>query len=388
MKKLISISALFLTAICSAPGAEYRTLPVDTYLDKMKGGWAGQMIGVSYGAPVEFRARGHIDDEELPAWKPGRALIGVGQDDLYVEMSFLEALEKYGLDITYEEAGKAFSETKYPLCHASLQGRTNVQKGIMPPHSGSPRYNHHCADIDFQIEADLFGLISPGLPRSSNAICDVFGHIMNYGDGVYGGMFMAAMYTHAFFEHDVEKVVRYGLRAIPRESVYAQTIRDALLWRSIHPNDWRRTWKLVTEKWASRPSGRCFSGEGFNVDASLNGAYVVIGLLYGNGDLSKTLEIATRCGQDSDCNPSSAAGVLCTILGFERIPEQYRAGIPAIAGMKFVYSKYSFNDLVPTCLQMARENIRRSGGCSKKIDGKEVFLIPAQASGSKFRVSG
>jgi len=56
--------------------------------------------------------------------------------------------------------------------------------------------------------------------------------------------------------------------------------------------------------------------------------------------------------------------------------------------MKFVYSKYSFNDLVPTCLQMARENIRRSGGCSKKIDGKEVFLIPAQASGSKFRVSG
>jgi len=37
---------------------------------------------------------------------------------------------------------------------------------------------------------------------------------------------------------------------------------------------------------------------------------------------------------------------------------------------------------------MARENIRRSGGCSKKIDGKEVFLIPAQVSGSKFQVSG
>ena len=27
-----------------------------------------------------------------------------------------------------------------------------------------------------------------------------------------------------------------------------------------------------------------------------------------NGDFTKTVEIAARCGQDADCNPSSAAG--------------------------------------------------------------------------------
>ena len=37
------------------------------------------------------------------------------------------------------------------------------------------------------------------------------------------------------------------------------------------------------------------------------------------------MEIATRCGQDSDCNPSSAAGVLGVMLGYERIPETCKA---------------------------------------------------------------
>jgi hypothetical protein len=40
----------------------------------------------------------------------------------------------------------------------------------------------------------------------------------------------------------------------------------------------------------------------FNIDATINSAYVVIGLLYGKGDFTKTIEITTRCGQDADCN--------------------------------------------------------------------------------------
>ena len=35
-----------------------------------------------------------------------------------------------------------------------------------------------------------------------------------------------------------------------------------------------------------------------------------MGLLYGNGDIERTLEVSTRCGQDADCNPSSAMAVL------------------------------------------------------------------------------
>ena len=56
--------------------------------------------------------------------------------------------------------------------------------------SGHPKYNLHADDIDFQIEADFIGIMCPGLPQASNKYCDRVGRVMNYGDGLYGGMFV------------------------------------------------------------------------------------------------------------------------------------------------------------------------------------------------------
>ena len=55
----------------------------------------------------------------------------------------------------------------------------------------------------------------------------------------------------------------------------------------------------------------------------LNGAYILMGLLYGQGDPDKTITIACRCGQDSDCNPSNAGGILFAILGAAKIPPRF-----------------------------------------------------------------
>jgi hypothetical protein len=40
--------------------------------------------------------------------------------------------------------------------------------------------------------------------------------------------------------------------------------------------------------------------------------------------------------------------------------------------------KYSFNDLTPTCLRVARENLKRAGGYSKVVDGREILFVPVQ----------
>ena len=101
-------------------------------------------------------------------------------------MTFLMSIEKHGINITGHQAGLDFGQSEYKLWHANRYARANIRRGILPPKSGHPDYNRHADDIDFQIEADLFGIICPGLPQESNRFCDVFGHIMNYGDGVYG----------------------------------------------------------------------------------------------------------------------------------------------------------------------------------------------------------
>ena len=76
----------------------------------------------------------------------------------------------------------------------------------------------------------------------------------------------------------------------------------------------------------------------------------------------KTMEISTRCGQDSDCNPSSAAGVLGVMLGYNRIPDNCKGGIAALADKKFAFTEYSFNDIVRSTEARALKVIDSNGG--------------------------
>jgi len=354
-------------------GAATVDLPRERYLDKCRGAWAGQMIGVCFADRYEFRAMGAVLEGPLEPWRPEYVQRSLGQDDCYVEMTFLKALQGRGLDITPAEAGRAFAASEYSLWHANQAGRENVRRGILPPASGHPRNNAHADDIDFQIESDLLGIVCPGLPRESNRLCDVFGHIMNYGDGVYGGMFMAGMYAAAYFEDDdVRRVVEAGLGCIPARSAYRRCVEDVLRWHDTHPDDWRAAWALLEAKW--QDDRDCMPGQAFNIDAKLNGAYVVLGLLYGGGDLARTLEVATRCGQDADCNASSAAGVLCCMKGYAALGEAWTGGIPAIENEPFTHTPYTFATLVPACQAVAEAIIARAGGRVTP----EGYCIPRQ----------
>ena len=142
-----------------------RRLSVEDYRDKMKAGWLGQMIGVEWGLSTEFRYQGRtIPDAEVPAWKPEMINGSFANDDLYVEMTFLRTLEQYGLDVSPQQAGMDYANTTYGLCAANWAGRDNLRRGIAPPDCGHPRYNACADNIDYQIESDYAGLISPGLP--------------------------------------------------------------------------------------------------------------------------------------------------------------------------------------------------------------------------------
>jgi hypothetical protein len=329
--------------------------------DKIRGGWAGQVIGVSYGAPTEFRSNGRINEAEI-RWSPEMVRDAIHQDDLYVEMTFAEVMDRFGLDATTEQYGDMFAGSKYSLWHANAGARRNLNRGIRAPLSGDPRYNIHANDIDFQIESDFIGLMTPGLPRESARYADRVGRVMNYGDGLYGGLLFGAMYSAAFFESDPHAVVEQALRSIPAGSGYALVIRDVLSWHAQYPGDWKKAWALLEAKWDKDdvcPDGALAP---FNIDARLNGAYVVLGLLYGDGDLGRTLEVATRAGQDSDCNPSSAAGILGVILGYSRIPDAYKSGIAALADEKFEFTQYSFNEIVASTLKRAEKVIAGAGG--------------------------
>ena len=367
---------------CQADGlgkGPVRRIAVEDYTDKMKAGWIGQMAGVGWGGPTEFRYKGEIiPQDKIPSWKP-ELINQFGQDDIYVEMTFLRTLELYGMDVSIRQAGIDFANSGYPLWHANNEGRTLLRRGIAPPDSGHPEFNKHADDIDYQIEADYAGLISPGMPNVAIELGETFGRLMNYGDGLYGGQFVGGMYAEAFFENDIEKIILAGLKCIPQNSQYAECIRDVLTWYKQNPGDWQKTWQLVEEKYQDNPDYRkssCDKGE-FNIDAKINGAYIIIGLLYGEGDLDKTIVITARCGQDSDCNPSNAGGILFTTIGFKNLPDKFKSALNSEG--KFSHTPYNFPTLVGVCEKLVRQSVVRAGGrIEKDGNGKETFVIPVK----------
>src|SRR6185436_14034589 len=283
---LLMGALLFVSELVTAQN-KTRRLSQSVLKDKIKGGWAGQMIGVSFGAPTEFKFNGKIIEGELK-WTPERISNSIDQDDLYVEMTFTKVLDEMGLNATCEQFGDAFKDSKYMLWHANAGARRNLNRGIKAPLSGHPKYNFHANDIDFQIESDFIGLMTPGLPQEANKYADRVGRVMNYGDGLYGGMFFGGMYAAAFFESDPRKVVEMGLRSIPADSGYGKIIADVLKWSADDPKDWQKTWHRITEKWDRDDACPDGALEAFNIDARLNGAFVALGLLYGERDFAKT----------------------------------------------------------------------------------------------------
>jgi len=358
--KTVCVGLMLLAFAAPAMGDEAR-LSLGELDNKIRGGWAGQMIGVAVGGPTEWDAKGVTYTEPLN-WDPALMNRVLRQDDLYVEMTFCHVLDTIGLDASQTDFGVAFGLSRYKLYHANMVGRHNVRRGIKPPTSGHPMYNAHANDIDFQIESDFIGLMSPGMPRTAAEYADRIGHVMNYGDGVYGGTFVSAMYSTAFFENDPRKIVEAGADALHSESRYARVIRDVLDVHKREPNDWIAAWSVVNDKYANRdvcPKG-AFSP--YCIDAPVNGAFVAIGLLYGGGDFKKTLEIALRCGQDSDCNPATAAGVIGVVVGFDALPEDWQDAANALGDAKYSYTDYSFDSICESTLRRAKRLIAAKGG--------------------------
>jgi hypothetical protein len=380
---LTFLALLGCVTLATADAAEFRRLPMRVYVDKMQAGWIGQMAGVGWGGPTEFKSNGRIiPEDQMPKWRP-ELINQFGQDDIYVEMTFLQTLERYGFDVSIRQAGIDFANSGYALWHANKAGRDNLRAGIAPPDSGHPQFNKHADDIDYQIEADFSGLIAPALPNLVIELGEKFGRLMNYGDGLYAGQFVGGMYAEAFFEDDPVKIVEAGLRCIPKDCQYAEMVRDMLRWYQEIPDDWQKTWLLVEDKYHRDPRythGLCSAPGGadaFSIDAKLNGAYIIMGLLYGKRDLDQTIIISTRCGQDSDCNPSNAAGVLFTSLGRSKLPERFTVAIDSNG--KFSHTEYTFPRLIEVSEALVRSAVVRSGGrIERDTDGNEVLVIPVQ----------
>ena len=384
----MKIISVFLFAMCLVACNKVKTnapeslsMSKGTLMDKIKGGWAGQTIGVVFGAPTEFKFQGTtVQDYQPVPWSEGYVKYWWDKkpglfDDIYNDLTFVQTFEEAGLDCPVDTLANRFAWAEYHLAHANQAARYNIRNGIMPPASGHWLNNPHADDLDFQIEADFIGLMSPGMINQTMEIAGKVGHIMNSGDGFYGGAFVSALYSNAFLSKDIPFVVAQSLAVIPAESQFYQCIADVIRWHKQYPEDWEQCWFELHKKWnkdVGCPKGVFLS---FNIDAKINAAYIALALLYGEGDFSQSLDIATRCGQDSDCNPGSVGGVLGVMYGYSNIPEFWLKPLQEIENLNFEGTTVSLQKAYELSNKHALALIEKNGGL---ISAEEIEIKTQQ----------
>ena len=264
----------------------------------------------------------------------------------------------------WPEWGAALRRSKFLLFAENRRARRNLRRGIHPPASGDPNHNPYWSDIGFQIESDWAGLVAPAQPGAAVDLAWRAGHVIGYGDGVYGGVMVAAMHAEAFRAASVAEIVEAGRTAVPKGTAYRAMIEHVLRLHRRFPGSWKRSWDRIERRWnahrpAVKPDPRYVHRE-FSLDQKLNGAYVLLGLLYGDGDFARTIRISMRAGQDSDCNPSNAASVIGTWLGYDAIPQRFTRGLSW--DRRFPSTAYTLRRAVAATIAVAKDVTVAGGG--------------------------
>ncbi len=322
---------------------------------------------------------GPIPLAKLPAWKPEMINGGYTQDDLYVEVPFMETLRDHGVNAGWEPLGTAFANTQFPLWHANDAARKNLRAGIPAPLSGHYRNGGESDDIDWQIESDFVGLMNPGQLHSAAETAFRIGHVMNYGDGVYGGVFVASMISRAFTARSVREIVDAGCTALPAGSKY-RIVVDEVIAAYERGASFDENLAALNERWGTQDRCTVYGGaqDPLNIDAKLNGAYILLGLLYGEGDLARSMQLAMACGQDSDCNPSNVGSILGAYYGRDTLAAPPHDWLTALDLTEvFQTTPYRLEELVELNVEIARAVVQFKGGVAPVGQTWQLPLVMA-----------
>ena len=388
MTRLAGILALVLLSSCSSE-REIRTLPVEVYEDKVAGFWLGQLVGNIYGLSHEFR---YLDEPGLDAFPYGygaaleRAIEVDGafsDDDTDLEYMYLLQMEEHGIEPTYGQLREAWMyHIRDRIWAANRVALTLMHHGYYPPATGDRENNPRWFEIDPQLINEIWAVTAPGMTRYAVDKTAWAAHMTNDGFGIEPALFYAAMISEAFFESDVERLIEVGSAALPEEGRFRGVIAEMQALHAEHPEDWQAARASLAERYGGRQSYNEYGWE--PIDATLNGAAAVLALLYGRGDVQRTLDLACAMGWDADNQAATLTGLLGVVYGADALPRNLLYPVEGwdkpfndryINVSRYDLPDASIKDQIERLIAQGKKVVAQIGGTATTLDGEDVLLI-------------
>ncbi len=279
----------------------------ETYFDKAFGCWLGKCVCGSIGAPLEGRKE--LFDYEF---KEDYLKIVLPNDDLELQVLWLDLMERLGPEIDSDDLAKAFCETvKYnPGEYAYF--KRNWRRGIHPPLSGVYNNRYYHQGMGCAIRAEIWACLAAGDPALAARICVKDACLDHSAESIYSEQFVAAAEAQAFIDDDLTSVIEAGLAQIPAGSSFRRMARDVMAWCE-DGSDWKRVRERIIRRYGHPDCTNMLENMGITL----------MSLLLGRGDLKRTVMIALNSGYDTDCTCGIAGAFLGIFAGARRLKELY-----------------------------------------------------------------
>lgn len=277
------------------------------YLDRVYGCWLGKCISGTIGAPYEGA-------KELFnfAYDPAMIASMLPNDDLDLQVLWLDVLEKKGVGFTTLDLAKSFAELCPYAPGEYATFRRNYRLGIMPPMSGMFNNHYYREGNGCPIRSEIWGCIAPGNPILAAELASKDGIMDHAGNSVYGERFLAAVEAAAFFEHDLDRLFEIGLSVVPQDCKLRRVVTDTLAWCESE-SCWQQVRGHIIRHYGHPDCTNSIQNFGFTL----------MSLKFGNMDFIETTMIGLNAGYDTDCTCATAGSILGVILGASYLQNKY-----------------------------------------------------------------
>ncbi len=214
---------------------------------------------------------------------------------------------------------------------SNAKARALFDRGMLPPATSLAPANRDRLMIDAQLTTEFFGALAPGAPAKALDMADLPIATTASGYAAHASQFYAVLYALAPLvpadlsgRDKVIWLVDHARDAIPDQSKAADVIDLCLQDFLENPdaNNWERTRDLVAQRYQVNAAANGFVFRAW-YESSVNLAGGVIALLYGQGDLSRTIQIGAMSGWDSDNGTATMGGLVGLMIGTDAVRAEF-----------------------------------------------------------------
>lgn len=343
-----------------------RTIPYQTYLDKIYGCFIGKAVSGNIGAPYEG-----IKMPLALAFRQDMIDCSLPNDDLDLQVLWLDVLEQKGEQFTSFDLLDRFVKCcPYSPGEYAVM-RKNYERGIYPPYSGKFCNDYYTEGMGCPIRSELWGCVSVGNMALASEFASRDGQIDHFGESIWAERFLAALESEAFFEDDINSLLDKALAILPPDSKFRALVCDTRKLCGAYGDI-----KVVLRKLLFR------YGHPDCTNLYQNMGITIAALLLGEGDIIKTSLLALNCGFDTDCTCATAGAIIGLLWGAEELIKAY--GLTEVTYTLGVQSSRRSNriyDLAEDIARMGVQFTKTVNECAAVADAPEVdftFDSPAR----------